>query len=63
MSYSSESDPAFVEYVRLSVIAQTLNVIGAPLGIAAGLSIVALLFVLARRWDARARDYRLVESE
>lgn len=63
MGYSSESDPAYAETIRLSVFAQVLNVVGAPVGIAAGLSIMALLFVLTRRWDARARDYRLVDSE
>ena len=63
VSYSSESDPAFIAYRQLSVLSQVLNVVGAPLGIAAGLSIVAFLFVLAQRWDARARVYRLVVSE
>jgi hypothetical protein len=63
ISYTREDDPAVLEWVRLQGISQMLTIVGPPLGIAAGLAVVALLLVLARRWDARFAYYRAVESE
>jgi hypothetical protein len=67
-SFSGESDPKFAEYIQLSTLYQVMTMLGPVLGIAAGLAVVALLFVLARRWDARENhrvtvgDYPFVES-
>ncbi len=61
-TFTSEDDPARLEWIRLQIVSQTLITVGPFLAVAAGLAIVALLFVLARRWDARFA-YRVVESE
>ena len=68
MSFTGEDDPAYVEWIRLQVTSQVLTMLGPVAATGAGLSFVALLFVLARRWDAREQlrltvgDY-LVDSE
>ena len=62
VSFTGEDDPVYVEWIRLQTLSQVLTMLGPFLGIAAGLSVVALLFVLSRRWDARFA-YRVVESE
>ena len=53
VSYTGADDPVFIEWVRLQSIMGVLSLVGPPLAIAAGLSVAMLLFVLARRWDAR----------
>jgi putative flippase GtrA len=61
-TYQGPDDPSYAEYARLQVLSALMSMIAMPLAVAAGLSIVALLVVLARRWDARFA-YRAVESE
>ena len=61
ISFTGENDPARAEWIRLQTLSQVLTMLGPFLTIAAGLSVVALLFVLARRWDAKFA-YGVVDS-